>query len=88
LAKRSPLRWMVECFKVSLFEGLNRLSRYSFAAALDGVTLPPLQTSLSFSFSFWGFSWRQEPRRFQVNVLLDLGPASEKWREEMAVMQR
>ena len=53
---------------------LIRLNRCSFAAVLDHVC--------------GGVSWGHEPRRFQFNVQLDLGPASEKWREEMAVMKR
>jgi hypothetical protein len=67
---------------------LSRLNRCAFAAALDGERLPPHQTSLSFSFSFWSISCGHEARRFQFNVQMDLRPASEKWREEMAVMQR
>jgi hypothetical protein len=37
---------------------------------------------------FLGFSRGHETWRFQINVKLDLGPASEKWRKEMKVMER
>jgi hypothetical protein len=44
------------------FKGLKFKVCDGFAAALDGRKLLTFQTSLSFSFSFWFFSWGHEPR--------------------------